>query len=404
MIGVIFFIYRLIDFVITIFSSFFIPYLGFFPYKEILDKYNLPRFLSSLANFDGVHYLLIAKNGYTTYEQAFFPLYPILIKLFWPHAYITNYLFGFVNSLIISNLSFLIGLYIFAKYLNVILGSANDSRIDSGRVRSSLARMTKISIWPIIFLLLFPTSFFFGIIYTEGLFFLLFIGTLYFLKKEKYYIAAFFAFLASLTRFIGVFLIIPILISQISRLKNKKNWKLEIGNWKFLLTLLSPLLGLGLYCTYLWKVHHDPFFFLSSQWAFGAHRTSRIILLPQVYYRYIMIFLTAKWNFQYFISLFEFVTFSFVFVILILDFIRNWKLKIRNYERLGLNLFSFVNLILPTLTGTFSSIPRYALFSISFFLYLSQIQNKSLKIAIAIVFGVLHIIMLSFFMQGYFVS
>jgi len=42
------------------------------------------------------------------------------------------------------------------------------------------------------FILTFPTSFFFGAVYTEGLFFLLFALTLYFLKKENYWLVSLF--------------------------------------------------------------------------------------------------------------------------------------------------------------------------------------------------------------------
>ena len=34
------------------------------------------------ANFDGEHYLAIAINGYKPLEQAFFPIYPMLISFF----------------------------------------------------------------------------------------------------------------------------------------------------------------------------------------------------------------------------------------------------------------------------------------------------------------------------------
>jgi len=366
----------------AILAKYIIPYLGFFPYKEIAQQFNLPSFLTSFANFDGAHYLLIAKNGYTTYQQAFFPLYPLLIR--WLSPLFSNNLL--LTGLIISNLSFLVGLYIFSKYLKLTTNNQ------------------QLTVWVIIFLLVFPTSFFFAAVYTEGLSFLLFISTLYFLKKEKYGASSIFAILASLTKFLGVFLIIPILLTQMAKLKSQnRNLKLK-ASAKLLITLFSPILGLTIYSLYLWKTMGDPFFFLNSQWAFGAHRSSNIILLPQVYYRYLNIFFTANLNFQYFISLFEFFTFNFVFIILILDLIENYKLRIKNYYFLGLNLFSLVNLLLPTLTGTFSSIPRYTLFSLSFFIYLAQIKKLSLKIAIAIVFVILHIVILGFFSQGYFVS
>ena len=157
----------------AILAKYIIPYLGFFPYKEIAQQFNLPSFLTSFANFDGAHYLLIAKNGYTTYQQAFFPLYPLLIR--WLSPLFSNNLL--LTGLIISNLSFLLGLYIFSKYLKLTTNNQ------------------QLTVWVIIFLLVFPTSFFFAAVYTEGLSFLLFISTLYFLKKEKYGASSIFAIL-----------------------------------------------------------------------------------------------------------------------------------------------------------------------------------------------------------------
>src|SRR3989338_9815017 len=110
---ILFLFFRAIDFLIAYLSQFFIPYLGFFPYKEIAENYNLPKFLTAFANFDRAHYLLIAKNGYAQYQQAFFPLYPLLIR--WLSSlFLNNHL---VTGLLISNLSFLVGLFIFSKYL-----------------------------------------------------------------------------------------------------------------------------------------------------------------------------------------------------------------------------------------------------------------------------------------------
>ena len=63
-----------------------------------------------------------------------------------------------------------------------------------------------------------------------------------------------------------------------------------------------------------------------------------------------------------------------------------------------------INLVLPTLTGTFSSIPRYALLSLSLFLYLGEMKNKFVRISVAVLFAFLHVVLLGFFIQGYFVG
>lgn len=382
LIPLLFFIWRIFDFLIIFFSQKVIPYLGFFSYKDDLPRFNLPNWLSSLANFDGIHYIKIAKNGYLQYEQAFFPLYPILIKFLTP-LFFNNQL---LTGIIISNISFLLGLFFFYKYLKLIFPNNSNNLT-------------------IVFILFFPTSFFFGAIYTEGLFFLLVTSTLYFLKKEQYSLVAIFAFLTSLTRIIGVFLIIPIIFHFLGKYKKKAS----------LFPIITPILGLAVYCFYLFKTTGDPFFFFSAQPAFGASRSTHLISFLQVYWRYFKIFFTANHDFKYFVSIIEFSFFSFVFIVLILDllknlgiknlkFNKNFKLKIKNFDLLGLNLFSLVNIILPTLTGTFLSIPRFSLMSLSFFIYLSQIKNVFIKYLVLGIFLILHILLLGYFTQGYFIS
>jgi hypothetical protein len=393
-----FLVWRGFDFLILYFAPKIIPYLGFFPYRDQLVSFHLPHWLNSLANFDGLHYLSIARQGYGQWEQAFFPLYPLLIKFLTP--VLKNSL---LVGLLISNVSFLLGLVVVFKLLNSKFQILNFKSNSNDKILNN-----KNIFWFFVFLLTFPTSFFLGAVYTEGLFFLLIVSSLYFLKKENYICAAVFTFLASLTRLIGVFLIIPIIFHiikkyQISNIKNKK-YILKIKYYLFV--LIAPILGLVSYSVYLLKTTGDPFFFLTSQPIFGANRSSHLILLPQVYWRYFKIFFTANWDFRYFVSVLEFTIFSFVLIILILDLIKNLTPPKagKNYDLIGLNLFSLSNLLLPTLTGTFSSIPRYVLFSLSFFVFLSQIKNTVVKNFILLIFLIFNIFLLGFFSQGYFVS
>ncbi|PIX73599.1 hypothetical protein COZ39_02165, partial [Candidatus Roizmanbacteria bacterium CG_4_10_14_3_um_filter_33_21] len=79
--------------------------------------------------------------------------------------------------------------------------------------------------------------------------------------------------------------------------------------------------------------------------------------------------------------MFEFIIFNFCLTILVISLVDSWrKFKGKDFRLWlsisnGLLLFSFINLLLPTLTGTFSSIPRYALMSLSVFIYLGEIKS-----------------------------
>jgi hypothetical protein len=377
MVFLFFIIWRLVDLTFSFLAPKVIPYFGLFAHPETLLSFKLPKIIYAFANFDGVYYLKIAKDGYQQYEQAFFPLYPLLIRFF--SVFFKNYLLA---GLFISNLSFFLGLIIFLKYLKLV--STNFNKLQP--------------ILTILFLLLFPTSFFFGAVYTEGFFFLLVVSTFYFLAKKNYGWAGFTAFLAGLTRINGVLLIIPFFLELI------KNFKKNKDLWLLGFVLTTPLLGLLTYMRFLLKTTGDALAFFHAQTVFGEGRTTKLILLPQVFYRYFKILFTAQPNFQYFISFFELTIFSFVFIILIFDLMKNLKLKIKNLSVISLNLFSLANILLPTFTGSFLSIPRFSLLSLSFFIFLGSIKNSSIKLGLMIIFFILHLLFLSFFLQGYFIS
>lgn len=360
------------NFLISFFSSSVIKTPGSFPYKAMLSQYKLPDFVTSFANFDGAHYIRIAEIGYHNFEQAFFPLYPILI---WLLSFFIgkNYL---INGIVLSVFFFSFGLLFFYKYLSLIIKSR------------------KSVLWAIVFLMVFPTSFFFLSVYTESLFFFLVSVSLYFLEKKRYVSAAVFGIFSSLSRLTGVFLIVPFLAASI---KHK--------NYKLLILSFFPIAGLSAYSLYLYFRFGDGLLFYHAQALFGANRSStQIIFLPQIFYRYLRIFISGQISTAYFVSIIEFFIFNFVFWVLIFDFYKLVKNKLFSSSRLGLNLFSLSTILLPTLTGTFSSIPRYSLFSLSFFLIIGELKNTYLKISIGIIFVTLHIIMLALFSQGYFVG
>lgn len=351
-----------------------------FPLKENPKDY-FPSVFYPLAGFDGAHYLLIAKVGYGQFQQAFFPLYPLLINTL-SKLFNLNVL---LSGLIISLTTLFTGLIFFKKISETILGEKPKS------------------IWAILFLLSFPSAFFYITIYPESLFLFLSCATLYLIFKKHFFLASIFAMLSSLTKIQGVFLIIPFLFSFIEL---KGNGKLRLKmNFKNLLLSFSPIYGILIYAGYLFITYGDPFYFYHTQEAFGANRTSQnIVFLPQVLFRYLKIFTTAQVNFQYWIALLEFLIFSVVLAVLIFELFRLIKNKRMQLNELSINLYSISVLILPTLTGTLSSIPRYALVSFGFFFTLAKIKNITYKTLLVLIFAVMHIILFVFFIKGFFVS
>lgn len=365
------FLFFILNFLTLHFVAPHIPFLGFFPYRDFALSFNLPLILTNLSNFDGVHYLNIANFGYAQYEHAFFPLYPFAIKLLSP-VFFQNSL---AASLAISNLSLLLSLVIFYRYLQLL------------KIKQTFSI--------ILFFILFPTSFYLSAVYTESIFFLIFISTLYLFESKRFGWAAFLAILASLTRINGIFLTIYFLLYFYYHRPIKKYQYLYI---------FAPLFGLALYSIYLFLTTNDPLAFIHSISNFGR-QTSPVIFL-KVIYRYLKIFILASHDFKYYIAILEFSVFTLFFSVLSLQLFKYCQAKtyLTNISLVSLNLISFATLLLPTLTGTFSSLPRYSLMSISVFIFLGQLKNIYLKALILLIFIILHVLTLAFFSRGYFIS
>jgi len=290
----IFFIWRISLFIFAWIGIHVLPFKNSFPYvKEILQPFGNPLFWS-WANFDGVHYLGIAQKGYfAQFTQAFFPLYPLLIR--WLNIFFNNLLF---SGLFISNFTFLSAIYFLYKLLSL--------DYDKKIVRNT-----------IIFLVFFPTSFFFGSLYSESLFLLLIISSLYLARKKNLFLAGFLGILASLTRIIGVLAIPAFLWEWNESIKRKKK---TLKDYFGLLYSIMPIAGLGIYMKFLQDNYSDALYFFHAQPAFGASRTTnRIILLYQVFYRYIkMLFsFNGDYLFYYAVSLEFIVAIIFLFLLIL---------------------------------------------------------------------------------------
>lgn len=317
-----------------------LPFHPSFPYSEtLLTPAGSPLFWS-WANFDGVHYLGIADKGYfAQFTQAFFPLYPLLIRFFNQLAHNS-----ILNGLIISNLSFLGSLWLLYKLVRLDLSA-------------SQARQT------LIFLLVFPTSFFFASLYTESWFLLVTLASFYAARQRRWLAAGVLGALAAATRILGVLLIPALLIEYLASPKRSR-W----GWW----VLLLPAAGLLLYMYYLNVSFHDPLYFLHAQSAFGAQRSSgRIILLYQVFWRYLkMLFTVPVTSLLYYTVSQEFLSAAVFLILSLLAF----KFTRRSYA-----LFGFLAYLLPTLTGTFSSLPRYVLILFPAFMILGRIKSRTIR-------------------------
>lgn len=342
-----------------------------------MAHYLLNPFLWSWANFDGEHYLAIAKDGYLPLTYFFFPLYPILIRFI--TSFFGNDIFNYlISGLFISHLGFLIGLLGLYKLIK-------------------LDYEDKISKLSLILIIIFPTSFYFGSVYTESIFFALVVWSFFFARKRNWLIAGIIAAFATATRIVGLALVLALLVEWWQYSKETRN------KFKTLLSLASVLLsflGIGLYLYFLYLKTGDPVNFLNSVSVFGPQRSSDFILLPQVFYRYIFKILP---NLDY-SNLIGFFTPSLEFIVGLLF----TCLAIMSFFRLRLSysIYLILGFLIPTLSGSFSSIPRYVLVLFPGFILgaLYLVNHRAIKNIVFLILVILLIICTSLFTRGFWIS
>ncbi|MEK7450347.1 MAG: mannosyltransferase family protein [Patescibacteria group bacterium] len=324
------------------------------------------------GNFDGIYYLLIAAQGYTV-NAGFFPLFPLSVKIassifgtvlpFDPRQYFT--------ALILVSIYFSLSIVIMYKLILIDFKKS-------------------IAIWSIIFMLVFPTSFFFATIYSESLFLLLTLLCFYFAREKKWLIASMLGALLTATRIVGI-AIIPALLYEF--IKEEKSFL----KTKALSLLVAPL-GLLAYTIFNLSKWGNALYFVQAQGNLQNNRTvNSIVLFPQTIYRYAKILTSVSLSqYEWWIALLEICVFIFAGVFLFVA----WKKKVR----FSYILFSVIAFLIPSFTGTFSALPRYVLILFPIFIGLALLRNKAIKISYAVIGLTLLFILFMLFSKGYFVG
>ena len=320
------------------------------------------------SNFDGEHYMSIAQYGYKNLQHSFFPLYPLLLRWF---SIPTSLLRLAQSGLIISNVSFLASLYVLMRLVSKEYGY-------------KVARLTCVS------LLVFPTSFFFGANYTESLFLLLVLLSFYQFNNNNSLTAGLSAMLASAARIQGMFLF-PAYLWGYLKTKNKM----------YLLTLLLAPLGLVGYLFFLQKTTGSALSFYSDLSPFGAQReVGKLVLFPQILWRYIKILTSLEYkNALYLTISLELATAVIGLALLVLGYVK--KLKIEYL------IFALLSFILPTLSGSFSSFPRYFVVVFPYFILLGSMLSSMpvfWRTSMLLVSTILLAVQTMMFLSGYWVA
>jgi len=367
--------WRAITLLIAVVAAFVLPLRE--GYTQLTSDFKLNHLWLMWANFDGQHYLNIARLGYnhakTGFLQAFFPLYPIFIKLLGDT--IKNYL---TSALLISHSAFILAVFFLYKLI----------RLDHKKNIANLA---------IYLLLIAPTAFFFGSVYTESIFLLFSVLAFYTARKNNWLLSAVFISLSSATRLTGIFLLPAILIEFF--VSHDKNIKKTLKDPHLVWFALAPI-GLLSYMRFLYDTVGDPIYFVNVQPFFGAQReVGRFIMLYQVFYRYAkMVVFVDHFSTLFFTVMLELLTGILFLLLSIYAFFKS---------RLSYAFYLAASYLLPTLTGTFSSLPRYALVLFPAFILMAQVYSQQTKLVrrlFSAVSIILAIVTISLFTRGYFIG
>ncbi len=205
-----------------------------------------PRLSGMIAiwsQWDTGHYVTIAQRGYdsSTASPAFFPLYPMLMRLLEP------VLPGGMLSagLIISHAACVVAL--------VLLYRLTEDLFDSAVAHRATA-----------YLMAFPFAFFLCAAYNESTFLMFSLAALYCMRRQYWWAAGVFAGLASATRQAGILLALAFVVEYLRR----RDWRLRSIRFDALAVLLVPA-GTAAYALYCWRAFGDPLKFAHIQSLWG---------------------------------------------------------------------------------------------------------------------------------------
>ena len=351
---------------------------------ETVHQLKLPHLLSETKvpmaadtlNFDTHFYRKIATAGYDRYRMdekhpaanwVFFPLYPLLLHL---ARLVVTGLDPLEMGVVLSNL-YLLGALVYLYRICQMRG------MGEGAARMAL-----------FFLLLYPTSVYLSVPYTESLFLLLSCGSVYHALRGQFFGAFLLGGLSGVTRIVG-FLNVFFVIGQVLVTRQFR--------WRHLLYAAMsgvPLLSFFLYMKKLTGDFLAPIHEQSVNWFRGT-------TLPfESYLRWLQepYFIGAGgWD----NGLIEFAVSTFVFAAFAAYAVMQGK---RMWQDLGEGLFFLYGVLLiavPFSSGeSMTSIPRYLMSCVPLYVYLAAIGQRFELVRMG---TVMFFVMLNvFFTVGYF--
>ena len=229
-------------------------------------------FLSMWTKWDSQYYVDIATNGYWFRPEqqsnvAFFPVYPLLMRLVGSLVQGNVILAGFI----ISNLAFFIALIFLYKLTALELDDGSAGRT-------------------VFYLAFFPTSFFFSSVYTESTFLMFSVAAVYFSRRHQWVPAALIGMLAAATRNLGVLVWALVLWEwlraqgwSLKTIHKKQSWTdllngIRLHWFEVIIICIIPL-GLIIYMVFLQLNFERPLAFIETQAAWGRQNIGPLAVI-----------------------------------------------------------------------------------------------------------------------------
>ena len=191
-------------------------------------------------HWDALNYLKIAENGYTAagddrFLIVFFPLYPLLVS---------------ITSVVTRD-------YLLAGFLVTAVAS-----LAAGLVFRELVKLDhseRIAQSAVLFMFIFPTSYFLHIPYTESLFLALVIGCFLAARKRLWFTVAILGALACMTRVNGLVLVFALAFEVWEEYRETRKFNTD---WLFLAVVPA---GFGFYLLLNYLIAGNPTMFMVYQ-------------------------------------------------------------------------------------------------------------------------------------------
>lgn len=310
-------------------------------------------------------YLDISQNGYSTIQNqvhqtniAFFPLYPALMRLI--GSIVGNH---YIAGLIVSNFCLIVACVYLYKLVKLDFDETN-------------------AIKSVKYLLIFPTSFILSGVLSESLYLALTLMCFYYARKGEWYLVGIIGFFLSLTRSIGILVILPLLYEVLMPLLKENKVTISLKNSRemiipvFYLSLIP--LGTIFFMIYNYYLTGDFLAFMHAQVMWQRHLANPLEVLIDGFFGNIFTAFEAAFAA---ISIFIFIMF---------------------YRKMRFSywLFGMCSIFVPLSTGIMS-MPRYILVIFPLYILLADTtKNHVSEDIVTLIFAIFQGFLMIFWTSG----